>query len=477
MDQKAKQKILFLIAILGLAFAGLAGLAEHVAWLQALCAAFSDGCKETAEFSLFQIPLWGWGLAFYAVLALSVYRMPFLFSWIMAVGIGVEAALIVIAVSMKALCLFCLGNLLVILLLLFFSFDKKLFWRTLAIGSLSFMVSIFLIPRQNKPLVSGEPPKEVQIVAKVAGEKLTREELEKFLAGQLYDLESQVFRLKVWQLENMIGRKILQKEAEKTGITLDQLIGDKRFSQGIEVSETEVNEYLERNFDRFRTWRGSPQELKTRIRASLHQKKVDQKLLDYVKSLYAEYDVAVYLKEPDYPYTRVKVEGDHFTGPAQAPVTVVEFSDYQCPACQKIHEVVQKVKEIYKDRVKWVFKDFPLTQHKEAAKAAEAARCAGDQGRFWEYQDLLFRAQGELAPERLREYAAGLKLDLKAFEQCLDEKKHEEQIKQNMAEAKRIGAERLPTFVIGGKLITGKVSLERFQELIDEELKRAHGGP
>ena len=139
--------------------------------------------------------------------------------------------------------------------------------------------------------------------------------------------------------------------------------------------------------------------------------------------------------------------------------------------------MVKKVREIYKERVKWVFKDYPLRIHKEAELAAEAARCAGDQGRFWEYQERLYGAGGDLAPARLKDYAAELGLDAKALAQCLDEKKYEETIKQDMAEGKRVGLDRLPSFVIGGKLISGSMTLERFQELIDEDLKRVHGGP
>ncbi|MBU2499290.1 MAG: thioredoxin domain-containing protein [Proteobacteria bacterium] len=478
LDQKTKRRILFILIVMGLAFAALAGLADRVTWLQSLCAFFSDACKEAAEVVLFKIPIWAWGLAFYAALGLSLFWFPFLFPWLLAVGIGVEAALIGIALSITGICLFCVGNLVVILLVVVFSFEKRLFWRTLAISSLSFIFSTFLIPGQKASPISDVAQKQgPQIIARVAGEEITREEIERPLAPRIHDFELQAYRLKKWQLENLIGRKVLQKEAEELGITLDQMIKDKRFSQGVEVSEVEVNEYLERNWDRLRSWRGSPEELKTRVHGSLRQKKVDQRLLDYVRSLYPKYDVAVYLEEPEYPYARVKADGDYFTGPPDAAVTVFEFSDYECPACQSGHDVVRQVREIYKDRVKWVFKDYPLTQHKEAAKAAEATRCAGEQGRFWEYQDLLFAAKGQLAPERLREYAAELKLDTKAFGQCLDDARFEKRVKENIAEARKAGVERLPTFVIGGKLITGKLSVERFQGLIDEELKRAQGGP
>ena len=149
MDQKTKRKILFVLIIMGLGFAALAGLAEHAPSIASLCAFFSDACKEAAEVALFKIPIWAWGLAFYAALGLSLFRFSFLFPWLLAVGIGVEAALIGIALSITGLCLFCVGNLVVILLVVVFSFEKKFFWRTLAISSLSFIFSTFLIPGQK----------------------------------------------------------------------------------------------------------------------------------------------------------------------------------------------------------------------------------------------------------------------------------------------------------------------------------------
>jgi len=473
MNEKPKRKLVLVLCILGIAFAAFTGLADYVSWLQAFCSGLSNACEEAANFSLFRVPLWAWGMGFYVVLALSVYLIPSLFYWLVAIGIGFEASLIWVAFSMKAICIFCLGNLLVIILLIPFLFQKRLIWKILALSSLSFVLSMFLVPSQNKFVPLGTPQEsQPEIIAQVAGETISREDLETPLATKIYQLEMHAHNLKQGQLKKVINEKVLQREADARGVTVEQLIAEEAPSQGIEVSEAEVNLHFRKNLGRLRSSRESPEQLRDRIRAMLRQRNAQQRIEDYAKSLYPKYSVTIFLKEPEYPYFRVKLEGNFSLGPPDAPVTIIEFSDYQCPACRKSHEVVGKVREIYRDRVKWVFKDYPLESHKGAAKAAEAARCAGDQGHFWEYQDILFTSQEEPTSERLREYAEKLGLNGDAFQECLDTSRHEGQVKQDVAEAKSVGIDKVPTFIIGGKLAMGAPALEQFKEMIDEELKR-----
>jgi predicted DsbA family dithiol-disulfide isomerase len=478
MNEKPKRKLVLVLSVLGMTFAAFAALADHVSWLQAFCSGLSSACEETANFSLFRMPLWAWGMAFYAVLALSIYLVPSLFYSLTAIGIGFEASLVWVAFSMKAICIFCLGNLLVIILLIPFLFQKKLIWKILALSSLSFVLSMFLVPNQNRFLASGAPPaSQPEIIAQVDGETINREDLETPLATKIYQLEMHAHKLKRRQIEKVINEKVLQREAGARGITVEQLIAQEAPSQGIEVSEAEVNLLFRKNLRRLRASRESPEQLRNRIRAMLRQRNAQQRIDDYAKSLYPKYHVTIFLEEPEYPYFRVRLEGSFSLGPPDAPVTIIEFSDYQCPACRKSHEVVGKVREIYRDRVKWVFKDYPLKSHQGAAKAAEAARCAGEQGHFWEYQDILFTSQEEPTSERLREYAARLGLNGDAFQECLDTSRYKGHVEQDVAEAKRIGIDKVPTFIIGRKLAMGAPALEQFREMIDEELRREQASP
>jgi protein-disulfide isomerase len=176
----------------------------------------------------------------------------------------------------------------------------------------------------------------------------------------------------------------------------------------------------------------------------------------------------------DAPRREVQVaETDPAAGPAAAPVTIVEFSDFQCPFCQSVAPTLKEVREKYGDEVRVVWKDFPLTQiHPEAFKAAEAAHCAADQGKFWEYHDRLFANQQALQPERLKSYAADMGLDTAAFNSCLDSSKHGSRVSEGVAQGSRLGVNSTPTVYINGRMLSGAQPLQTFTTIIDEELSR-----
>jgi protein-disulfide isomerase len=211
----------------------------------------------------------------------------------------------------------------------------------------------------------------------------------------------------------------------------------------------------------------------TQIRAFLQQQKTQQGVLEYAKSLGPSYDLAVFLKEPQSPAIQISIQKDDpVYGPENAPLTIVEFSDYQCPACRRNHEVVQELKQLYKDRIKWVFKDFPMPGHKWARGAALAAHCAAEQGKFWQYQDLLFGSQEELSPDRLTHLARELGLQIEPFGQCISAGKFQAHIEKDIAEGKKFGMNTTPTLVINNRLVSGAPPPDRFKEIINEELQR-----
>jgi protein-disulfide isomerase len=164
---------------------------------------------------------------------------------------------------------------------------------------------------------------------------------------------------------------------------------------------------------------------------------------------------------------------DPSIGSASAPVTLVEFSDFQCPFCQRVAPTLKQVKDKYGDKVRVVWKDFPLTQiHPQAFKAGEAAHCAADQGKFWEYHDRLFANQQALQPNDLKKHAADLGLDATAFASCLDTSKYGERVRDGVAEGSRLGVNSTPTIYINGRVLSGAQPFETFVSLIDEELAK-----
>jgi protein-disulfide isomerase len=163
-------------------------------------------------------------------------------------------------------------------------------------------------------------------------------------------------------------------------------------------------------------------------------------------------------------------------GPAAAPVTIFEWSDYQCPYCKRAQEVLARLQAEFPDTVKIAFKDFPLRSHERALPAALAARCAGAQGRYWEYHDLLFVAQPDFSRDELLGYARRLGLEAPPFAECLDSARFREAVLADQREGLAAGVRATPTFFVNGQKIEGALPIEDFREAIQRALREA-GAP
>jgi len=259
---------------------------------------------------------------------------------------------------------------------------------------------------------------------------------------------------------------------------VQELVKDYLAAQTITVSDEEIAAYYLENRARLGEWRGTEDDLKSQIRNYLQQLKSQQRLLEYARSLYSRHGVEVFLKEPHYPIIQVQIDRDDLVfGPENAPVTIVEFSDYQCPACRRSHELVRQLRQSYGNQVRWVFKDFPMPGHQWARTAALAARCAAEQGKFWEYQDLLFASSEELTPSRLTQLARKLDLRMEPFSQCLELGKFQARIDRDIEQAKKLGFDTTPTFVINNRVVSGAPPADRFRQIIDEELEKISKNP
>jgi protein-disulfide isomerase len=177
----------------------------------------------------------------------------------------------------------------------------------------------------------------------------------------------------------------------------------------------------------------------------------------------------------DPPRYDVNVDADDAVqGGADAAVTLIEFSDFQCPFCARVMPTLKRVRETYGDRVRIVWKDFPLTAiHPQAFKAAEAGQCAREQGKFWEYHDRLFGNQQALETEFLKKHAADEGLDAAQFNACMDTAKYGDRVQEQMGIGTRLGVSSTPTVFVNGRLVSGAQPYEVFAAIIDEELERA----
>ena len=164
---------------------------------------------------------------------------------------------------------------------------------------------------------------------------------------------------------------------------------------------------------------------------------------------------------------------DPAQGSTSAPVTLVEYSDFQCPFCAQVMPTLKRVQQTYGDEVRVVWKNFPLTAiHPQAFGAAQAGRCAQEQGKFWELHDRLFANQQTLQPGALKTHAAAVGLDAGIFDECLDSGKHAGAVQAQMDAATALGVISTPTVFINGRLVSGAQPYEAFAKIVDEELER-----
>lgn len=310
-------------------------------------------------------------------------------------------------------------------------------------------------------------------VAIVAGQAVSEQELMDALGPQQWmQLRKQEYDLKSRALENLIRLKVVQAEAKKRGMTPEALIKQEVDSKIAPPSDAEVEAYFwgqNRAGLRF-------EDVKEQFRANLKQLKTQKARQEYADTLRAKTDVAVLLHPPkvDVHYDPARVKGD-----PNAPVTIVEFADFQCPYCQRSEAALKEVLAKYGSRVKLAWEDFPLSEiHSHAEKAAEAARCAGDQGKYWEYHDSLFADQSKLDEASLTARANTLHLDQATFQSCLDSGKFKSQVEADRQAGIKLGISGTPSYFVNGVFASGVQSVEEFQKLIEEELAsrgKSHG--
>ncbi len=318
------------------------------------------------------------------------------------------------------------------------------------------------------PALGGALAWAAEPLAEVNGDPITVEELERSLGPRLQQLQDQIHALKRRELEALIAERLLAQEAARRGLSVAALLDAEVTSKVPLVSEQEIEAFHQANRPRLR---GEETELRQRIRSHLQQQKLTVRRAQFVEELRARATVVVRLSAPPVRRVAVSVDGAPVRGAADARVTVVEFSDFHCPFCRRVQTTLKELLARYPGQVRLVFRDLPIDAlHPRARRAAEAARCAHDQGRFWEYHDLLFEHAPRAAPEDLRRYAEQAALDVPAFERCLSAGGHREAVQRDIDEAARLGIEGTPAFFINGRHLQGAQPLEAFVRMIEEEL-------
>jgi protein-disulfide isomerase len=299
------------------------------------------------------------------------------------------------------------------------------------------------------------------VVAQVGGHKVTEEELQEKKGAKLLQARYKYYVAERDALDELVEDKLLEMQASREGVSVEELLKRHVAAQVKDPTDDQIRFYYEGlNTD-------EPYEaVRDKILGSVHQLRLSKARAAYINSLRSEFGVVIELAQPS---VRVNVENAFRRGPQNAPVQLVEFADYECAYCQKVYLEVKALEENYGGKLAVVFKDFPLPMHPLAEKASEAARCAGAQGKFWEYHDALF-AHKKLQVADLKEQARALQLDPARFDQCLDSGEQAAAVERDAAEGKRLGLTGTPSFFANGHFLSGAISSLRLRETIDQEL-------
>jgi len=307
-----------------------------------------------------------------------------------------------------------------------------------------------------------------QAAAIVAGETITLDELDKAAASQLQRIRQQEYQLRMDALQGMIQQKLLTTEAASRKVSDADLLKAEVVDKAAKVSDDDVQKFYDTNKARFGT--KTFDETKGDISNMLNQQKQAERRAQFLNELQSKASVKILI---DPPRVAVKVpDGIPSIGPADAPVQLVEWSDYQCPFCKRAHPTVEQVISEYKDKVRFVYLDYPLPFHQQAMPASQAAHCALDQGKFWEYHRNLMMVAGDLSEADLSKRASDLGLDGTAFTACLGSKKHDTTIQSYASDGAAVGVTGTPAFFINGRSLVGAQPIEQFRTVINEELTR-----
>jgi protein-disulfide isomerase len=309
---------------------------------------------------------------------------------------------------------------------------------------------------------AGAPSAPGEVVARVGGRAITRAQLDAHLA-QRFKYEEQREAL-----DELLATQLLEQEAARRGLTVAQLTQQEVDAKVPAPDENAARQFYEQNRARIapRTF----EQVRGQIDALLVQQAQATRREAFRAELTQRSPIEVLMQAPR---VEVPIPASAPTfGPASAPVTMVAFSDYQCPYCKKAQETVDALLSRYTGKIRLVHRDFPLDFHPRAHMAARAAYCAGEQGRFWEYHRAMLLEPGDLSDTELRARARALELQEPAFVSCLASDRHDAKVTASLQDAQKLGVNATPTYFINGRQISGARPLSQFVQVVDEELAR-----
>ena len=316
---------------------------------------------------------------------------------------------------------------------------------------------------EPEPTTSGNP-----VVATVGSRSITLREVEQAAALSLYEADQQRSQLLHQALQRKIEETLLATEASRKGVSVSQLLAEASQSESVArlANLPAPIKRLSPGTTEDSPIHGASDDLQ-------EQARIRQALL---VSLRRKTDIRITLPPKEPPILTVSVDDDPSIGPVDAPVTIVEFSDFQCPYCQKSVGVLKELRRLYGEKIRMVYRDYPGPNHPYAPQAAEAAQCAEEQGKYWEYHDILFDRQTPGKGWDFPALAKELGLQPDTYATCLSTGRYREEVAKDLQDGFTLGITSTPTFFINGRPLVGAKPLAEFQAVIDRLLKRNYSG-
>ncbi len=322
----------------------------------------------------------------------------------------------------------------------------------------------------SKPLasVNGKPITEDD-VNRAASDDLDKLELQKLQAEVNFTRNS--YEIRQNALKRLVEEQVLDAEAAKQGISRTDLLAKEVDQKVKDPTPDEINAFYEANKARITT---PKEQVLPQIQQYLKQQSLTKVKDALIERLKKEQNVAIYLEDLRY---EVATAGFPVRGPEEAPVTIVEFSDFQCPFCRNFSTTLNRISRQFPNHVRVVYRQLPLTEiHPLAEKAAEASLCAQEQGRFWEFHDQIFRDQSPLSLDGIKSKAQAIGLDTAAFNSCLDSGRQEQKVKKDIRDGATLGVSGTPAIFINGRFLNGARPYEEVAAVVLEEIQKKNAG-
>jgi protein-disulfide isomerase len=325
------------------------------------------------------------------------------------------------------------------------------------------MTKVFLAGAMTLALVAS--PAAAEVMAKVGTQTIDRAQLDKEVAPKLMEIERQRYEALREGLDGLVAESLMTQEAKARGVSLEDFVKTELEDKVTAPSDQDIQTLYDSVKEQLQG--ATLDQVRERLVGYLAEQKLHARRSELLDELKKKYPTTTFLRPPKVTVGTGSRAGRG--GGNAASVTIVEFSDYECPFCKRAEPTVQQVLTAYGDKVQFYYRDYPLPFHERAQPAAEAAHCVNAQGKFWPYHEKLMSSEN-LDDATLKALAKEVGVDEKKFDECVAKKQFKDAVAADLADGEKAGVNGTPAFFINGRLLDGAQPFEKFKEVIDEEL-------